>query len=296
MSALPPLAPPQELAPPRPAASVILLRDGPNGLEALLLERPSDDRVLSGAQVFPGGKVDPEDADEAWAARFGTTATALCTRLGEPDLEPLDALALRVAAVREVFEETGLLLAREADHAQARRAQAMRREGLAFAEIVETLDLRFDAAALPPWSRWVTPRVPSQMRRRFDTRFFAAVLPQGQAVVHDPTEAVAAAWWNPREAITRYHQGELEMAAPQLMTLAHLARCRTVAEALAEAIRQVPPVIRPEPHERPNGRLLCYPGDPGHPVAERALPGPTRLIFEQGRFRPESGRLEAWFE
>ena len=285
-----------DASPPRPAASLVLLRDDPGGLSVLLLERPSEDRVLAGARVFPGGKLDREDADDALLSRFEVAPDALHGRLGEPELLAREAAALFVAAVREAFEETGVLLARDVDEARAERARALRREGLGFGEVLERLDVSLDASLMQPWSRWVTPKVPSQMRRRFDTRFFVARLPQGQVAVHDPSEAVAADWMGPREAIERYWAGEIDMAAPQIMTLAHLARFGDVDAALADAASRVPPVIRPEPFETPTGRLLCYPGDPGHPVPVRAMPGPTRLLFEGGRFRPECGRLDAWFE
>jgi 8-oxo-dGTP pyrophosphatase MutT (NUDIX family) len=243
------LPPPVDTAPPRPAASLVLLRDDPSGLRVLLLERPGEDRVLAGARVFPGGKL-----------------------------------------------ETGVLLAREVDETRAGHARALRREGMGFGEVLERLDVSLDPSLMQPWSRWVTPKVPSQMRRRFDTRFFVARLPEGQIAVHDPSEAVAADWIGPREAIERYWAGEIDMAAPQIMTLAHLSRFADVDAALADAAARVPPVIRPEPFETPTGRLLCYPGDARHPVAARAMPGPTRLLFEQGRFRPEHGGLDAWFE
>jgi 8-oxo-dGTP pyrophosphatase MutT (NUDIX family) len=287
---------PVDTAPPRPAASLVLLRDDPAGLRVLLLERPSEDRVLAGARVFPGGKLDREDADEPLLARFDVPSDALHARLGEPELDAREAAALFVAAVREAFEETGVLLARDVDEARAASARALRREGFGFGEVLERLDVSLDASLMQPWSRWVTPKVPSQMRRRFDTRFFVARLPEGQVAVHDPSEAVAADWMGPREAIERYWAGEIDMAAPQIMTLAHLSRFADVGEALADAAARVPPVIRPQPYETPTGRLLCYPGDPKHPVAARAMPGPTRLLFEQGRFRPECGRLDAWFE
>ena len=287
---------PGELAPPRPAASLVLLRDDPNGLQALLLERPSEDRVLAGARVFPGGKLDREDADDALLARFDVPPHALHARLGEPELDAREAAALFVAAVREAFEETGVLLARGVDEALAARARALRREGLGFGEVLAELRVSLDASLMQPWSRWVTPKVPSQMRRRFDTRFFVACLPAGQVAAHDPSEAVAADWMGPREALERYWAGEIDMAAPQIMTLAHLSRFADVAAAMADAAARVPPVIRPEPIETPTGRILCYPGDPGHPVPARAMPGPTRLLFEKGRFRPGSGGFEAWFD
>ncbi|MFZ4757387.1 MAG: NUDIX hydrolase [Burkholderiaceae bacterium] len=290
-------APPSsgELAPPRPAASLVLLRDADGGLEVLMLERTPDDNVLAGAHVFPGGKLDREDGEDDSLTRFDVGPAVLHTRLGEPELEARESAALFVAAVRECFEETGVLLARGIEEAQAVRARALRRDGHGFTELMSALDLRFDATLMEPWSRWITPKVPAMMRKRFDTRFFIARLPEGQAAEPDLREAVAARWMAPRDALRRYSAQEIDMAAPQIMTLAHLSRFPDVATAMAEAARRPPPVIRPEPIESPEGRLICYPGDPAHPVRERAMPGPTRLLFAGGRFRPEGG-FDAWFE
>jgi len=281
-------------ASPRPAASLVLLRDSPDGLEALLLQRPGDDSVLAGAHVFPGGKLDREDAEDESLSRIDSDPVTLQARLAEPELSPRAAAALYVAALREAFEETGVLLAGGADPALADRAGALRRQGLGFAEVLAELGLRMQTSALQPWSRWVTPRVPSMMKRRFDTRFFVARVPSGQAVVPDPREAVAADWLAPRAALRRYDAAGIDLAAPQIMTLLHLARFATVADALADAAGRGPPVIRPEPVETAAGRLVCYPGDPAHPVRDRAIPGPTRLLFAGGRFAPPDG--QGWFD
>lgn len=281
--------------PPRPAASLVLLRDGASGVEALLLERPREDAVLAGAHVFPGGKLDREDADDESLSRVDAPPSLLHARLGEPELDPRTAAALFVAAIREAFEETGVLLARDADEPLAVRARLLRREGFSFGEVMARLDLRLDPTLMQPWSRWVTPKVPTMMRRRFDTRFFVARLPEGQLVEPDPREAVAADWMTPRQALERYQAGSIDLAAPQIMTLAHMTRFADVAAALAEAALRPPPEIRPEPYETQAGRVICYPGDPDHPVAQRAMPGPTRLLFENGRFRPPTG-FDAWFD
>jgi 8-oxo-dGTP pyrophosphatase MutT (NUDIX family) len=284
-----------DAAPPRPASSLVLVRDSSTGIEALLLQRPAEDRVLSGAMVFPGGKLDDEDAAEALLARVDEAPDRLHARLGESELDAREAAALYVAALREAFEETGVLMARGTHQALSERARGMRREGMGFIEVLEALDLRLDPSIMHPWSRWVTPKVPSSaMRRRFDTRFFLAALPEGQTVEHDPREAVAAAWVQPRQALQRYWEREIDMAPPQIMTLAHLSRFKSVAAAMADAATRRPPVIRPQPIETEDGRMICYPGDPQHPIAERAMPGPTRLLIRNGRFLPEDG-FDAWF-
>lgn len=294
-----PLAPSgaaHEAAPaPRPAASLVLLRDGDDGLQVLLLQRPSDDAVLAGAYVFPGGKLDREDADAAMLARVDTPAAALHARLAEPELSADEAAALYVAALREAFEETGVLLAPGADADLAARAGRLRRDaGLGFVELLSELDLRLSASALVPWSRWVTPKAPTMMKRRFDTRFFAARLPHGQEPEPDPREAVAAVWLAPRAALARYEDGAIDLAAPQIMTMVHLSRFATVQAALDAAAAASPPAIRPESVVIDGDRWVCYPGDPAHPERGRAMPGPTRLRFASGRFTPATG--EGWYD
>ena len=291
MSDDPRTAAPADLAPPRHAASLVLLRDAHAGLEVLLLERPSEDRVLAGARVFPGGKLDREDADDDLLARFDASPEALHARLGEPELEPRDAAALFVAAVREAFEETGVLLARGVDESRAIEARALRREGMGFGEVMATLGLALDASSMQPWSRWVTPKVPSQMRKRFDTRFFVARLPAGQVAVHDPSEAVAADWMGPREAIERYWAGEIDMAAPQIMTLAHRGRrCRDGGRGRARAAGDPARALR-DP-DRPAAVLPRRSATPGGGARDARAHAPAvRAGPLQAGERPDRGMV-----
>jgi len=124
--------------PPRDAATVLMLREGSAGLEVLLLKRHTDSKDLGGAFVFPGGKRDEADASPSALDGLGQPLAALHAQLGEPDIAPEHAASLFVAALREAQEECGLQL--------------------------RCTDLR-------PWSRWITPRMPSMMSKRFDTRF-----------------------------------------------------------------------------------------------------------------------------
>jgi 8-oxo-dGTP pyrophosphatase MutT (NUDIX family) len=294
-----PVATPTADLPARPAATVVLVRAAPapsseGPLQVFMLRRHGEDDVLAGAYVFPGGKVDREDAQPDALARLGQAPDVLRRRLGEPELAEADAAAVFVAAFRETLEETGVLLAQGADQALADRVTALCREGLAFIEVLGHLDLRLDPSLLHPWTRWVTPKVPTMMRKRFDTRFLVALMPPGQDPRADAREAAAGEWIEPRAALRRYWDGEIALAAPQIMTLAHLARLPDMAAVIAEANRRPPPLIEPQPHEVEGGRLLCYPGDERHTVRERAMPGPTRMLFAGGRFRPEGG-FDDWF-
>lgn len=273
-----------------PSATVLMLRDGPNGLEVFLLRRHGLSDVLGGAYVFPGGKADAPDAQ--LVARLDQDAGVLHEALGEPGLDPGVAAALYVAAVREVFEETGVLYA-AVDAQAAREAWSELRAGRSFADIVQALDITLHAAALAPWSRWITPLVGGVVRKRFDTRFFVAAVPAGQEPAHDDHEATASLWLTPRTALQQYWAGEIQLAPPQIMSLVHLARHADVTNVLAQARSRRPPAVRPEPFELQGMRVLCYPGDARHSERERVMPGPTRLCWRNQRFEPQEGGLQA---
>ncbi len=281
-------------APPRAAASVLLLRDAPGGLEIFMVKRHGASDVLGGAYVFPGGKVDTADREEVCIGCLEEAPGALHHKLAEPELEPAVAAATFFAACRETFEESGILLAPRAGGAEQREAMTLARGGRPFAEICRHLGLTIAASRLVPWSRWITPVVPSVQTKRFDTRFFAGTVPAGQHAEHDNREASDSAWWSPRDALDRYWAHEIELAPPQIMTLAHLSRHASVASALSEGVSRPPPVIQPEPTQVDGKRVVCYPGDPGHPLTHRAMPGPTRLVFRNKRFEPVDG-FEALF-
>ncbi len=270
---------------PAPSATVVLLRDAGEDIEVFLLRRHGGSAVLGGAYVFPGGKADPTDRD--WIPLLDQPADRLHALLGEPELSPAEAAALFVTAIRELFEEAGLLLA-DASPQASRAHWAAVRAGRPFDEL-RSANLRLAAGALHPWSRWITPTLGSVGRKRFDTRFFLAAVPPGQEATHDEHEATESIWLTPRAALRRYWNGDLELAPPQIMSLAHLARHRSVASVLGAAAARLPPCILPEAHYLEDVRVLCYPGDPRHPRDEQMLPGPTRLSWRNGRFEPDAG-------
>lgn len=281
---------------PRPAATVVLLRDGAQGVETFMLKRHAEADVLAGAYVFPGGKVDREDGeDEALhAVDAGLDPQTLADALAEPGLSGRRALAIHLAAVRETFEECEVLLADAAEPACLEQARLWLRDGMSTIEIALRLRLRLSVNALTPLSRWITPKVPSLTRRRFDTRFFLAKLPTDQQALSSSAESESGRWFAPRDALTAHWQGEIELAPPQLMTLAQLARFASTEQALASARARAPALVEPHPMQRDGARVVAYPGDPDHPVGTRAMPGPTRLIYSNGRFVPLDG-YEAWF-
>ena len=283
--------------PPRASATVVLLRDEPQkGLEVFLLRRHKASAVLGGAYVFPGGKLDDADCAPDLHAYLDSSPHVLQRALGEPDLSPQMAAGLYAAAVREVLEECGVLYARlydsdvlAHDAAQRQQWQQALHGGQGFAEVLQSAGLRVDTQHLAPWSRWITPMQPSVTNKRFDTRFFVAVLPAGQHPIHDNIEAIDSVWLSPREALDRYWSGGLPLAPPQIMTLVSLLAHADTASVLQAAKMQTPPLVLPEPFDDNGVRTLCYPGDVRHSVAQRVMPGPTRLRFVAGRFEPTRG-------
>ena len=259
-----PLPPPVE---PKDAATVMLLRDGASGLEVFLLRRVAQMAFAGGMTVYPGGGVDRRDADASvawagpepgwWARRFGCDV-------------PL-ARALVCAAVRETFEESGVLLAGPdggsvvADAAQFADARAalVDRE-LSLARFLADAGLVLRADLLRPWANWVTP---AGEQRRYDARFMLAALPAGQQADGHTTEAVEAAWCRPADALADRAAGRRWLMPPTWYTLGELAELDSVARALAASERQRIEKITPQ-LVRTGGELhLTFPGDPRYQPA-----------------------------
>ncbi len=281
--------------PPRPAATVVMLRDVAAKLEVFLLKRHGLSDVLGGAYVFPGGKMDQFDSDLDADRHLDVPLRDLHASLNEPDIDERTAGGLYVAALREVFEESGILYAQGAGTAEASQAHALLREAYSFEEALAMMRLRLEPSRLIPWVRWVTPMMSSVMNKRFDTRFFISQVPGNQIAKHDNHEATESVWLTPRAALEQYRDGLIELAPPQIMSLAHLSRYASVAEALGAARSRKPPIVQPEPYDNHGVRTLCYPGDERHPVKQAAFPGPSRLIHHNKRFVPVDG-FEALFE
>ncbi|MDO8905245.1 NUDIX hydrolase [Hydrogenophaga sp.] len=274
--------------PPVPAATVMVVRDGERGLEVLLVRRHANSGVLGGVHVFPGGKLDAADRQVAAAALDRPVADCL-QALGEADLDAGTAVGLHVAALRETFEECGLLLGLQGAQGLVARLRQQTQNGTAFGDAVQALGLVLPVSSLLPWSRWVTPRVPSVTNKRFDTRFFMAVAPSDQEAEHCTFEATEAVWLSPRAGLERFWAGEIDLAPPQIMSLCQLGGLADVAQVQAAARSRAPVLIAPEPFDVDGQRVICYPGDPSHSCADRAWPGPTRLIYRNQRFEPDGG-------
>jgi glyoxylase-like metal-dependent hydrolase (beta-lactamase superfamily II)/8-oxo-dGTP pyrophosphatase MutT (NUDIX family) len=217
---------------PRPAASLILLRPGAEAPELLMIQRTQSAAFLGGAYVFPGGALDPQDADPRILKRItGLTEQQANARLNVAS----DGLAYYVAAIRECFEEAGVLvvLDRNASPIAAARAAALERyRQTPFLELLEAEDLLIPADRLAYYGHWIT--APGRSRR-FDARFFVTLAPEGQEGSHDANEAVHQMWLRPRDALERGARGEIELVFATQHTLKDLARFDDACEALRYA-------------------------------------------------------------
>jgi 8-oxo-dGTP pyrophosphatase MutT (NUDIX family) len=222
--------------PVRDAATVALLRDGADGIEAWLLTRVTQMAFAAGMTVFPGGRVDDDDATLPLA---GGDVAALAARF---DCSVPIAHALLGAAVRETFEETGVLLTVPfADLSGARADVELGR--VSFGELLRANGLAVDAGALHPWARWVTP---AGEVRRYDTRFFVGAMPDTALAQHVTSEASEACWIPIAAAIEQAQRGERQLLPPTVATLASLLPFATVADALASSDTRPLDPVRPE--------------------------------------------------
>ena len=255
------------------------------------MKRHTRSDVLGGAYVFPGGKVDAADAELDMALHLDQPLTLLHAGLNETDISAHTAGGLYVAAMREVFEESGILFAETVSGqlVDCALAAGLLREGQGFNAVLKQMALRLHTSSLVPWTRWITPTSPSVMNKRFDTRFFISTLPAGQVAIHDDIETTDSLWLSPHVALEQYWAGQIELAPPQIMSLVQLNRHASVQSVLIEARSRLPPLIQPEPFDEHGGRVICYPGDTRHSVRALAMPGPTRLYYRNQRFEPDGG-------
>lgn len=246
---------------PRDASTVILLRDAPggDGLLVYLLRRVSSMKFAPGAYVFPGGSVDPRDADlsVAWA---GPSPALWGAAFGADEALARELVS---AAVRETYEESGVLLAgpdetaivpdTSGDDWEADR-QALLDRSSSLAEMLGRRSLVLRGDLMRPWSHWITPIVEP---RRYDTRFFVAALPSGQRTRDVSSESDLVTWVRADEAVEAARRGEMPMLPPTLVTLSELADYASVSAVLG-ASREISPRL-PETQVTDDGVFLVLP-------------------------------------
>jgi 8-oxo-dGTP pyrophosphatase MutT (NUDIX family) len=247
---------------PRLSATLLLARDGAAGIEVLMVRRNDASSFAAGALVFPGGVVHAEDGDPAVSARC----------------RGLDALSagLRpaaVAAIRETFEECGVLLARRAGGAPlagavhaalvARHQTAVAAHAEAWRDMILAEDLQIACDHLVPFAHWITPE---GRPKRFDTHFFLAPAPPDQIAAHDAREAVEAIWVEPRAMVAAADAGTYRLVFATRMNLLKLADSPTVEAALAAARTARIVTVVPRFEQRAEGMFLCIPREAGYGV------------------------------
>lgn len=248
----------------RPAATVLLVRDDPGGMEVLMLRRVTKAAFAGGMYVFPGGRVDPVDGgSDIEPYCEGLDDRSASARLG------IDrgGLAYWVAAVRECFEEAGVIIGRHRGEADvdpsAEERRAVHDGELSMAELCRRHELVLDLEHVHYVAHWVTPRGEV---RRFDTRFFLTAAPDQQHAAHDELETVESRWLQPATALAEMAAGGFMMLPPTVASLEWLSACDDVESALAAA-RALPAPKRIEPKLRFDGGKLigvAMPGEAGY--------------------------------
>ncbi|MBL8269658.1 NUDIX hydrolase [Steroidobacter sp.] len=289
---------------PRHAASVLLLREQRGSIEVLLTRRHENLTFMGGMWVFPGGGLCPADTAAEAFATIPESAQLECHRLRDLDGNALPATAchgLAIAAVRETFEETGVLLAttaegHHADNDVLTRMQERRHAILSqperFATSLQEEHLQLDLRRLVYWAHWITPSV---IAKRFDTRFYLARLPAGQVAVIDAVETTEMTWMTPAALIAAAHDGTMLISRPTLYNLMDLdasVRQHISLNAIlsAEARRDVVPVLPKITKGEP--RMIVMPWDNEYPMLigsgvtpltypERLLSLPSRAPMER---------------
>jgi 8-oxo-dGTP pyrophosphatase MutT (NUDIX family) len=255
-----------DVVPARPAATVLLVRDAePTGVEVFVLRRTANAAFAADMYVFPGGRVDDVDhAAELEPYCDGLDDATASARLG---IEK-GGLAFWVAAVRECFEEAGVLLARRRDGEplvvdEADRA-SVHAGTLSMEQLCARDDLVLDLSSIRYIAHWVTPV--GEGPRRFDTRFFLAAAPEDQEGVHDDAELVHSMWVRPADAVAQAQAGELLMMPPTIANLRFVATCEDsdAALAVADSVGEIPMILPKLRRTTDGSRQVALPGDPDY--------------------------------
>lgn len=277
--------PKKEPAPPRPAATVLLLRPSKRGdagspLEVFMVVRHHQIDSFSGALVFPGGKLEGADGDARLRSRTGGPAS-----LSDGEL------AFRVAGVREAFEECGILLARKRGQQaligaadlkpiEDRWRARLTKDEASILDLVEAEDLELATELMTPFAHWITPTF---VPKRFDTWFFLAEAPADQVALHDGSESTDSVWIGAQEAIDEAMAGRRTLVHATQKNLELLAEGLTVAGALAQAAKRRIVTVQPWVETRDGKRYLHLPPDAGYHNLVREMPAQPGAVPQTGR-------------
>jgi 8-oxo-dGTP pyrophosphatase MutT (NUDIX family) len=257
---------------PRDAATIMLVREGKAAMQVLMLQRNDQSVWVAGAHLFPGGAVDPSDSSEEIATWCSGRDEAEASRiLGVAH----GGLSFFVAAVRECFEEAGILLATDGNgllsfekpDLEARFVEHRRKLNAGettLADICASENVRLDLGRVAYFGHWITPE---GSPRRYDTRFFVAVVPDGQEALHDDSEVVASTWIEPAAALARHRAGEIDLMLPTVKNLEAIERFDSASELMAAAAAAEVPTILPKLTVEGEGVRIVLPGDPGYDEA-----------------------------
>jgi 8-oxo-dGTP pyrophosphatase MutT (NUDIX family) len=257
----------QNPAPAVPSATIMMLRQGPSGLEVFMVVRHHQIDFASGALVFPGGKADPQDFDEDLVPHLDGAS------------EDVDMRAIQVSAIREAFEECGILLAREEGHSSLIGAErllqleeyrtTLHRGDVPLKTFVTEERLRLACDQLVHFAHWVTP---TMLPKRFDTHFFLAAAPEDHLAVHDGHESVDSVWIRPADALEGARSGKYTIIFPTLRNIEKLAESATVDAAMEAARRSRIVRVLPWTERREDGNYLCIPPEAGYVISEEKMP------------------------
>ena len=285
------------------ASTVILIRDGGQNseepFEIFLMRRHREQEFMGDATVFPGGRLDDEDCDPILASYVrGLTPEEARLKLEEPALSNNRALGLFLAAVRETFEEAGILLATtiggdwidfEDAGTETRFSEyrlRLHKQELSLRELAEKENIRYSLDMLTPYSHWITPRIEG---RRFDTRFFLARLPDKQVPVHDSIEMTESIWLTPRDALARCEAGEILLMPPTLKTIEELSGYSSADQLFNTAATSTIYPILPQIFKTDNSFGIRLPHDAEYSIDEYKQPTrlgeSSRIVMIDGRWK-----------
>lgn len=252
---------------PVPAATIMMLRDAADGLEVFMVVRHHQIDFASGALVFPGGKTDAADFEPALEPYLDGAAT------------DADMRALQVSAIREAFEECGILLARESEGTALITGERLatlesyrdrlNQQELTILDFVTQENLRLACDQLTYFAHWITPEM---MPKRFDTHFFLAPAPADHLALHDGHESVDSVWIRPDEVLVDAKAGKRTVIFPTLRNVEKVGHFATVQAAIDATDGTTPVTVLPWTEQRDDGTYLCIPQEAGYDLSEERLP------------------------